>query len=117
MSAVAEPTTVRSHAAHISAAPATLPSRAPLGERLVAAGLIERAQLDTALSRQSESGQRLGETLLELGFVTEDELLPFVESQLGVPAVRLREGLLDPHAVRLLPRQFAERLCVIALFK
>jgi type IV pilus assembly protein PilB len=117
MSAVAETTPVRTHAAHVAAAPAALPSRAPLGERLVAAGLIERAQLDTALSRQSESGQRLGETLLELGFVTEDELLPFVESQLGVPAVRLREGLLDPHAVRLLPRQFAERLCVIALFK
>ena len=50
-------------------------------------------ELETALSRQAESGQRLGETLLELGFVTEEELLPFIESQLGVPAVRLREGL------------------------
>jgi type IV pilus assembly protein PilB len=93
-----------------------LPSRAPLGERLVEAGLIERAQLETALSRQTESKQRLGETLLELGFVTEDALLPFIEFQTGVPAVRLREGLLDPMAVRLLPRGFAERLNVIALF-
>ncbi|MCC6492036.1 MAG: Flp pilus assembly complex ATPase component TadA [Pirellulales bacterium] len=92
-------------------------ARAPLGERLVAAGLIERAELETALSRQSENGQRLGETLLELGFISEDELLPFVESQLGVPAVRLREGMLDPQAVHLLPRQFAERLNVIALFR
>jgi type IV pilus assembly protein PilB len=118
MTAVAEPTTERKHAAGAAASlAAALPTRAPLGERLVAAGLIERAQLDTALSRQSESGQRLGETLLELGFVTEDALLPFVESQLGVPAVRLREGLLDPQAVRLLPRQFAERLSVIALFR
>ena len=59
----------------------------------------------------------MGETLLDMGLVTEDELLPFIESQLGVPAVRLREGLLDPHAVRLLPRPFAERLGVIALFR
>jgi type IV pilus assembly protein PilB len=95
----------------------TLPSRAPLGERLVDAGLIERAQLETALSRQAENKQRLGETLLELGFVTEDELLPFIELQTGVPAVRLREGLLDPIAVRLLPRTFAERLSSIALFR
>jgi type IV pilus assembly protein PilB len=94
-----------------------LPSRAPLGERLVEAGLIERAQLETALSRQAENKQRLGETLLELGFVTEDELLPFIELQTGVPAVRLREGLLDPVAVRLLPRTFAERLSSIALFR
>ncbi|HEX6963245.1 MAG TPA: GspE/PulE family protein [Lacipirellula sp.] len=104
-------------AAGFRARRAAAPSRAPLGERLVEAGLIERAQLETALSRQSESGQRLGETLLELGFVTEDELLPFIEFQTGVPAVRLREGLLDPKAVRLLPRAFAERLSSIALFK
>ncbi len=94
-----------------------LPSRAPLGERLVEAGLIERAQLETALSRQADNKQRLGETLLELGFVTEDDLLPFIELQTAVPAVRLREGLLDPMAVRLLPRAFAERLSAIALFR
>jgi type IV pilus assembly protein PilB len=99
---------------HSSAAPAV---RSPLGQRLVGANLIAQDELETALSRQAQSGQRLGETLLELGFVTEDELLPYIESQLGVPAVRLREGLLDPRAVRLLPRQFAERLSVIALFR
>jgi type IV pilus assembly protein PilB len=93
------------------------PVRSPLGQRLVGANLIAEDELQTALSRQAESGQRLGETLLELGFVTEDELLPFIESQLGVPAVRLREGLLDPIAVRLLPRQYAERLSAIALFR
>jgi type IV pilus assembly protein PilB len=93
------------------------PVRSPLGQRLVGANLIAENELETALSHQAQSGQRLGETLLELGFVSEDELLPFIESQLGVPAVRLREGLLDPDAVRLLPRQFAERLGVIALFR
>jgi type IV pilus assembly protein PilB len=91
--------------------------RSPLGQRLVGANLIEQQELEAALSRQAESGERLGEVLLELGFVTEEELLPYIESQLGVPAVRLREGLLDPQAVRLLPRQFAERQSVIALFR
>src|SRR5688500_14180898 len=104
-------------AAHTHGRTCTVPSRAPLGERLVEAGLIERAQLETALSRQAENKQRLGETLLELGFVAEEQLLPFIESQTGVPAVRLREGLLDPVAVRLLPRAFAERLSAIALFR
>ncbi len=110
----AEPTLERPRP---SRPPAPAPVRSFLGQRLVGAQLIAEEELQTALSHQAESGQRLGETLLELGFVTEDELLPFIESQLGVPAVRLREGLLDPIAVRLLPRKFAERHCVIALFK
>jgi type IV pilus assembly protein PilB len=96
---------------------APLSVRSPLGQRLVGANLIEQNELEAALSRQAESGERLGEVLLELGFVTEEELLPYIESQLGLPAVRLREGLLDPQAVRLLPRPFAERHSVIALFK
>ncbi|HYO25650.1 MAG TPA: GspE/PulE family protein [Lacipirellulaceae bacterium] len=115
MTVLAEPSAERPHASRSGAAPAA--ARSFLGQRLVGAKLIEPDELETALSRQVESGQRLGETLLELGFVTEDELLPFIESQLGVPAVRLREGLLDPVAVRLLPRQFAERLGAIALFR
>ncbi|RIK86939.1 MAG: type II secretion system protein GspE [Planctomycetota bacterium] len=121
MTALAEPAIeLRDGASPASEADGAQPvalARAPLGERLVAAGLIERAQLETALSRQAENRQRLGEALLELGFISEDELLPFIESQLGVPAVRLREGLLDPHAVHLLPRQLAERLAAIALFR
>src|SRR5687767_9908487 len=92
-------------------------ARTPLGQRLISANLIAPQELETALSHQAENGQRLGEALLDLGFVSEEELLPFIESQLGVPAIRLREGLLDPVAVRLLPRKFAERLGAIALFR
>jgi type IV pilus assembly protein PilB len=114
MTALADPRTEQPRPTRPSSAG---PARSPLGQRLVVANLLAPDELEAALSRQEQSGERLGETLLELGFVTEDELLPFIESQLGVPAVRLREGLLDPQAVRLLPRQFAERLGAIALFR
>jgi len=91
--------------------------RGPLGQRLLGANLIAPDELEAALLHQVENGQKLGETLLELGFANEDQLLPFIESQLGVTGVRLREGLLDPIAVRLLPREFAESLGVLALFR
>ena len=55
--------------------------------------------------------------LVEMGMVQEDAILPFIESHLGVPAVRLRDGMIDPVAVRLLPRRMAEQLDAIALFK
>jgi type IV pilus assembly protein PilB len=43
--------------------------------------------------------------------------LPFVETQIGVVGVRLREGILDPKAVQIIPRTVAERLGVLALFR
>jgi len=89
----------------------------PLGQRLLNANLIAQEELEVALTHQSEKGQRLGESLLELGFANEEQLIPFIENQLNVPGVRLREGLLDPIAVRLIPRPLAEKLNVLALFR
>ncbi|MCG8450843.1 MAG: Flp pilus assembly complex ATPase component TadA [Pirellulales bacterium] len=92
-------------------------STGPLGQRLLGADLIGQEDLKAALQHQSEKGQKLGESMLELGLATEEQLLPFIEAQLGVPGVKLREGLLDPLAVQLLPQEFAEAHGVLALFR
>ena len=97
-----------------------IPSRsAPitLGQKLVSAELITSEQLDIALAEGSQKGLRLGEVLVEMGMVQEESILPFIETHLGVPATRLRDGMIDPIAVRLIPRRLAERLDVVALFK
>src|SRR4029078_13189791 len=92
-------------------------ARATLGQQLIGASLITSEQLDLALAEGSQKGLRLGEVLVEMGMGQEDAILPFVEGHLGVPAVRLRDGVIDPIAVRLLPRKVAERLAAIALFQ
>ena len=92
-------------------------SKGPLGQRLLSADLIGQDDLEAALNHQSEKGQKLGESMLELGLASEEQLLPFIEAQLGFPSIKLREGLLDPVAVQLLPRPFAESHCALALFK
>ncbi|MFO0978962.1 MAG: ATPase, T2SS/T4P/T4SS family [Planctomycetaceae bacterium] len=89
----------------------------PLGEALIAAGLLRREDLEGTLTRQSSSRRRLGELLIEMGLIEEDKLLPFLGERLGLHGVRLREGLIDPEIVRLIPRQVAERLCVLAMFR
>ena len=88
-----------------------------LGEQLIGADLLAPGELELALEHQSQKGQRLGEALLELGVVTEEQLLPFIEKQLSVVAVRLREGMIDPAAVHLIPRETADRLHVVAMFR
>ena len=92
-------------------------SKGPLGQRLLSADLIAEDDLEAALKHQTEKGQKLGESLLELGFASEEQLLPFIEAQLGVQSVKLREGVLDPVAVQILPQNFAEANSVLALFR
>ncbi len=88
-----------------------------LGNLLLSAGLINADQLEGALSRQEQMGLRLGEALVELGFVTEEDIFPFVGRKLNVPTVKLRDGMVDPLVVRLIPRGKAETLSVLAIFK
>lgn len=92
-------------------------SKLPLGERLVRAGLLSQDDLERALVRQTEENIRLGEILTMMGLVEEEEILPFLNQQLGVPSVRLREGIVDPKAVQLIPRNHAEAMYAVALFK
>ena len=112
----------------------------PLGRRLVDAGLIREDQLETALAHQESEEERLralaeqagtatvgrtrlqrfkrlGEVVSELGLVDETALLPLLGEQLGVEGVRLREGLIDPNAVRLVPREYAERFKILPLMR
>src|SRR5688572_7607735 len=89
----------------------------PLGERLVAAGIITPQELQAGLNEHLVRRTRLGEALLELGFVEEDELLPFLGETMEVPTVRLREGLLDPVAVKLIPKAIAVRYQALAMFR
>ena len=88
-----------------------------LGERLIQAGILTEAEVESALSEQSARQLKLGETLMLMGFVDEDELLPYLEEQMNLPSVRLRDGIIDPKAVRLLPKSKAESLNAIVLFK
>jgi type IV pilus assembly protein PilB len=88
-------------------------------------------QLDSALSHQAAQSdrkdangtnealpaKRLGEIVAELGLVEEGDLLPLLGEQLGVEGVRLREGLIDPLAVQLIPRGYAERLRALPLMR
>lgn len=121
------------HPAIPGAARTDTPSRVPLGQRLIEAGLIREDQLESALSHQAaaaddaqaEGGstlyphhaKRLGEIVAELGLVDECDLVPLLGEQLGVEGIRLREGLIDPAAIRLIPRDDAERLRALPLMR
>jgi len=90
---------------------------ARLGEQLVDAGLLTQEQLESALGQQAGKNLRLGELLEKMGFVNDEAVLPFVSRNLGVPTVRLRDGLIDPRYVELIPHATAEAMHTVAMFK
>lgn len=59
--------------------------RLKLGEIVLRAGVIDQLQLDSALGEQRKWGGRLGIFLVKLGYVTEEDLVNAVASQLNLP--------------------------------
>jgi len=88
-----------------------------LGEALIASGQISEEDLNRALSQQKQTGEKLGETLVNLGILSQSTLVKTLASKLGVPGTYLRHGLIDPAVARLIDRDEAERLKVLPLFK
>jgi type IV pilus assembly protein PilB len=88
-----------------------------LGEELVRSGAITPAQLEQVLLGQRSTGRRLGELLVEQDIVSPAVLLRTLSNCLGVPAVQLRHGLIDPPLLKLIGAEEAERLHALPLFK
>jgi hypothetical protein len=78
-----------------------------LGELLIESGLLTSEQLEDALREAGRRGRRLGEIVLERGWVHERTLAHCLASQKGLPFVSLRDRSPDPEAVKLLPRKTA----------
>jgi type IV pilus assembly protein PilB len=83
-----------------------------LGELLVAAGVIDELQLQSALGHQKQWGGRIGHILLDLHFIDDLTLARTLAEQLDLQMISLRTAPLDLAVVRYLPQNVAERLLV-----
>ncbi len=91
---------------------------AKLGEILVRMGKLTEEQLEEALGRHKHTeGKRLGRVLVELEYITEKDLAEGLAAQLGLPHVWLRKGLIDPKVVPLIPKDKAQLYQVIPMFR
>jgi type IV pilus assembly protein PilB len=84
--------------------------RPQLGSLLLEKGLVTSGQLDQALVERQMHGGLLGETLVRLGYIFEDELARVLAEQAEVPFVNLDTISVDPGAVEVLPRSLGESL-------
>jgi MSHA biogenesis protein MshE len=91
------------------------PKKVRLGDLLVEQEVINQSQLEFALQEQKIAGTKLGRTLIDLGYVEEDQLLELLSRQLDIPFLRLREFQFNPEVTRRLPETSARRYRAIAL--
>ncbi len=77
---------------------------------LVDAGVVTEAQVEAGLVRQRETRRRIGESLVELGFVWEEDIAWALARQLGLTFVDVRGETLDPVLVQSFPEALLRRL-------
>ncbi len=82
---------------------------ARLGDLLLDDNIITQDQMQIALHEQRRSGDRLGATLVKLGFISADILASALSAHTGHDAVELKNIEIDSEAMERLPRPVAER--------
>lgn len=88
-----------------------------LGDLLLKAQLITQDQLNKALEEQRSLGGRLGEVLLRLGFVSEEDIIECLSHQFGVPSINLRHFEIDEAVAKLVPVDLSRKYNVVPVNK
>ena len=86
-----------------------------MGDLLVAAGAITEEELQEALAKQKEKGQKLGQTLLEEGYISKELLIATLTQQLGVEYIELKGCKFDDDVLNLIPEDIVMKYKVLPL--
>lgn len=78
-----------------------------IGDRLLAQGLIDKDQLNVALQEKKVSGKLLGQVLVDLGFLSEEQLTGFLAESSGFEVFDARNTILDGEALALIEKHMA----------
>lgn len=89
-----------------------------LGDVLVEYGYITEDQVKKAIEVQkNDKSKRLGEILLESKLITEDQLLKSLSKRLGIDIINFNNFPVDIEAVELIPRALCLKYKMIAISK
>jgi len=81
----------------------------PLGQFLLDKGLITQEQLDEALRIQKNTTEQLGRILVDLGHVSEQDVLRAHADQLGIPFLDLDQTSVDEDVAKAIPQSVVQR--------
>ena len=89
------------------------------GELLVAKGLLSREELLEVLNKQREQGGRLGEVLLRLKMLNDEDVTSALSEHFRMEYIHFNDtnkvDFIDIDIARLLPESIAQRFCLVAI--
>lgn len=83
------------------------PQRKRLGEILIEQGALDRERLDKALAHQKEKGGLIGQILITLGFVKEEDIVIALATQFNFPYLPIANFEINRKAIESVPAKFA----------
>lgn len=84
-----------------------------LGDQLIEKGIVTSDQVAIAITEQKKSGKPLGQTLVDLGFVSESIMRDMLSESMGRQSIDLSHAVPDQDAIKLLTKQHASRHTVL----
>lgn len=86
-----------------------------IGEILLEQGLVTAQQLEAALEEQKKTGKFICATLVDLGFVKEEEVFKILGRKLNIPYVNIKNVKIDPSIFIKVPAKFASHYKIMPL--
>ena len=87
----------------------------PIGEALVAKGLISQEALDEAATQRASPSERLDQVLIRKGLVRERDVLQVFSEQLSIPVAELDEGDVDRELLAIVPSRLVHKYGLMPL--
>ena len=88
-----------------------------LPETLVEIGLLTAGQVKEAQREEKETGQPLRRVIVQKGFISEDDLVAFLSSNMNLPRIELASYIIEPEVISLIPEELARKHQIVPVFK
>jgi len=88
-----------------------------LGQLLLEWGIINERQLQKGLETQKDKGGLIGEVLVELGYVKEEDIAQALTAQYGFPYLPLSNYEINQEIVNIIPSRVARQYLLIPIDK
>ena len=89
--------------------------RRRLTDILKVRGLVTEEQLERALEVQATTGKRIGEILVDMGFVADDDVTNAIAERYGIERARFDDTATGDTAITVVPKELLERYLVFPL--
>src|SRR3989338_11687407 len=88
-----------------------------LSEMLVELGLLSPEQAREARKEEELTKQPFRKIIVQKGFISEEDLIYFMASNMNLPQIELENYIIDPKIIELIPEGLARKHQIVPLFK